>query len=156
MTNHDSAPPPETVTTNQPLVQLRSISAGYRRRQVFRDFDLDIPHGITVLLGPNGAGKSTLLNLIAGLHDPREGTIRIDAPSASLEKFANDAPRPSLLPQSFGYLKSYTVTEFVSYVAWLQLVPTTERAHRVAAAIDAVDLGERRSDKIRCEPCPAA
>lgn len=39
-----------------------------------------IPHGtVTAVIGPNGSGKSTLLNTIAGLLEPRSGTIDVPA-----------------------------------------------------------------------------
>jgi ABC-2 type transport system ATP-binding protein len=41
------------------------------------DVRLDIPIGQTIaLLGPNGAGKSTAINLMLGLLDPTEGSVR--------------------------------------------------------------------------------
>lgn len=35
--------------------------------------------GVTAVIGPNGSGKSTLLGAIAGLIEPRSGTIRVPA-----------------------------------------------------------------------------
>lgn len=61
------------------MIQLKSISAGYRRKTVIRDISLDIhPGEILVLLGPNGSGKSTLLKAALGLLKHTEGQILYD------------------------------------------------------------------------------
>ncbi len=149
---------PEEVVTHPPLVTLRDVNDGYRRRTVFDALSLDIPHGITVLLGPNGAGKSTLLNLIAGVRAPRAGSITVASAVVSSDRdrhreaAGDDAAREvrsSLLPQSFGYLRSYTVSEFVRYVAWLQQVPKNLRRSQSDESIKSVGLWERRDDKMR-------
>src|ERR1700756_2594000 len=42
------------------------------------DFNLAIKDGeFVILVGPSGCGKSTTLNMIAGLEDITEGTLRI-------------------------------------------------------------------------------
>jgi branched-chain amino acid transport system ATP-binding protein len=42
--------------------------------------DLKLERGaIHSLIGPNGAGKSTIINLITGVYQPSEGSIRFDA-----------------------------------------------------------------------------
>jgi len=67
-----SAPDPRV----EPLLEVRSLSAGYGKIGVLQGIDLTIAKGEAVaLLGPNGAGKTTLLKAVSGLL-PRSGSIR--------------------------------------------------------------------------------
>ena len=48
------------------------------RFHALREIDLSIAQGeFVALIGHSGCGKSTLLNLIAGILDPDEGTVRV-------------------------------------------------------------------------------
>ncbi|MBO0756342.1 MAG: ATP-binding cassette domain-containing protein, partial [Bradyrhizobiaceae bacterium] len=49
-------------TTEQPLLCVRGLAAGYGDVQVLWGIDLDVPrNSIVSIVGPNGAGKTTLL-----------------------------------------------------------------------------------------------
>ena len=64
------------------------------------------------IIGPNGAGKTTILKVLAGLHKPTSGTIKIgdarlaDMPASTLSK------RIAYVPQSTG-LHPFTALEMV-------------------------------------------
>ena len=50
------------------LVELKSISLSYGKRQILENVSFNITKGeILGILGPNGVGKSTIFNLITGL-----------------------------------------------------------------------------------------
>jgi energy-coupling factor transporter ATP-binding protein EcfA2 len=51
-------------------VTFTGVSAGYRRRPVLHDVDLEFGTGLHLLLGPNGAGKATLFRVLAGVLPP--------------------------------------------------------------------------------------
>lgn len=58
--------------------ELRDVVAGWDPEQppALRGVDLDIPRGTSVaILGPSGGGKSTLAAVLAGLLEPRAGTV---------------------------------------------------------------------------------
>jgi branched-chain amino acid transport system ATP-binding protein len=56
---------------------LEGVSVARGGRLVVRDASLSVPRGeITALLGPNGAGKSSLVLAVAGVIQPRAGSIR--------------------------------------------------------------------------------
>lgn len=67
------------ITADADAFCCESVSAGYGRLTVVRDFDLTArPGEVVALLGPNGAGKTTLLNTIAGFTGRHCGDVRVD------------------------------------------------------------------------------
>jgi ABC-2 type transport system ATP-binding protein len=126
------------------------MSDRYGRTVVLRSIDLDVPGGVTALLGPNGAGKTTLLHLVCGLRTPSAGSLTVMGVDATRRTARRAiAQHVGFLPQTFGYLPSYSVRDFVTYAAWLKKVPPDDRVGRVAAAISDVGLGDRASRALR-------
>ena len=72
------------------LLVARGITKGYGGPPVLRQLDLDLSaeQGLA-LLGPNGSGKSTLLRLLAGLHRPERGSIRLNGRPFDPRDFAS-------------------------------------------------------------------
>ncbi|MCX7819837.1 MAG: ABC transporter ATP-binding protein [Kiritimatiellae bacterium] len=59
-------------------IEVRQLRAAYRTHDVLRDLTLEIRAGrLTAVLGPNGGGKTTLLRVLAGLHPPASGVVRL-------------------------------------------------------------------------------
>jgi branched-chain amino acid transport system ATP-binding protein len=59
-----------------PLLDVRSLRAGYGQGDVLHGIDLAVGEGdLVALLGPNGAGKSTTLRAIAGFVAPSAGSV---------------------------------------------------------------------------------
>ncbi len=60
----------------RPLLQTRSLKAGYLNRAVVQGVNLEVHAGeVVCLLGPNGAGKTTTLLTIAGELTPVDGIV---------------------------------------------------------------------------------
>lgn len=59
-------------------IEIDALVADYGADPVLRGIDVSVAGGeILALLGPSGCGKTTLLRCIAGLEQPRSGTIRL-------------------------------------------------------------------------------
>src|SRR5215813_11436767 len=53
--------------SNQPLLEIRNLSAGVDGKQILQGIDLTINLGeVHAIMGPNGSGKSTLAAVLAG------------------------------------------------------------------------------------------
>ncbi|MFW6095765.1 MAG: ATP-binding cassette domain-containing protein, partial [Bacteroidota bacterium] len=60
------------------MISIQNITKTYTGLTIYNNFSLDIsPNEITCILGPSGCGKTTLLNLVGGIIEPDEGTIRL-------------------------------------------------------------------------------
>lgn len=97
-------------------IEIRGVTAGYDRKPVVHEVDLEIAAGeVTVLIGPNGCGKSTLLKSISRIIPPSAGSIVIDG-----HDVARTAPKLlgqtiAYLPQSPAVPTSITVEQLVGY-----------------------------------------
>jgi len=132
-------------------VEARALVQRYGRRHVvFDGLDLTMGSGVTGLLGPNGAGKSTLLETISTSRAPAGGRLTVlgqDVGSETGRKFVRQ--RLGYLPQHFGYVPTFTVSEFVSYAAWLKRVDRRRAQVLVDEALGVVGLQERATAQLK-------
>ena len=83
----------ESHSSTQPILRLRGISKQFGAVQALKDIELEVfPGEVVALVGDNGAGKSTLVKVLAGVHQPTEGSIEfmgrpvtLDSPGKALE-----------------------------------------------------------------------
>jgi branched-chain amino acid transport system ATP-binding protein len=62
-----------------PMLEVADLVTAYGKIEALKGVSLSVAGGrITCLLGPNGAGKTTLMMTIAGILQPRRGSIRLD------------------------------------------------------------------------------
>ncbi len=90
------------------MIQINSLTFGYpHSASIFQNFNWEVQRGETwAILGSSGCGKTTLLYLLAGLHVPTSGTIKIDG-----EQITRPRPRSGLILQDYGLLPWATVRQ---------------------------------------------
>lgn len=65
--------------TGQVVLEMKGIAKSFGAVQALKNVDFELRRGeVMALLGENGAGKSTLVKVLAGLHEPDGGSIKID------------------------------------------------------------------------------
>ncbi len=75
-----------------PLLELEDISKYYGNIIALTDVTTSVNAGeVTCVLGDNGAGKSTFIKILSGVHQPTDGTVRMNGDEIT---FAH--PRQSL------------------------------------------------------------
>jgi len=132
-------------------LEVRGLGKRFGGLQAVSRFDLAVAPGeIVGLIGPNGAGKTTVFHLIAGFHEPSEGTILFDGRSlVGLKPHAicrRGLARTFQLVQPFAGL---TTLENVMVGAFNRTRDVEEARHRAAEIVDFVGLGPRRDSPAR-------
>ncbi len=89
------------MSSEQPLLKIRSLHLGYDGQEVLRDFSCDLHAGeVLGITGPNGAGKSSLLKACLGILKPRSGTIQLHPAD----------PVPGYVPQHVVLDRNFPIT----------------------------------------------
>ena len=60
------------------LLEVAGVSKSFRGVRAVANASIEVAEGaIVALIGPNGAGKTTIFNMVAGVHVPDSGEIRL-------------------------------------------------------------------------------
>ena len=73
------------------LLEVKNLGISFGGLQAVDSFHISIEKGqLCGLIGPNGAGKTTVFNLLTGVYQPEEGSIRLDGRELTGEKYGGD------------------------------------------------------------------
>lgn len=98
------------------MISIRNLQFTYKRKPVFEGLNLEFQPGhVYGVLGKNGTGKSSLLRNIAGLLQPKSGTIQVNGftPFDRLPKFLQDI---YMVPEEF-HLPDIAIDAFIKHYA---------------------------------------
>ena len=128
-----------------PVLRAEGLGVSLGGRPVLAGLAARVDEGERVaLVGPNGAGKTTLLRAVAGLI-PYTGTLALRGREVRQWPARERARAVALVRQQTYLAVEFTAAEVVAlgrspHLGWVERVGEADRA-RVAAALDAVDLG---------------
>ncbi len=148
----------DDVRSTGPVIEVAGVTFAYDRGapETISQLTLDVHRGDFVgILGPNGAGKSTLMRLIAGLHSPRRGSVRVlggDVASLTRDQIAR---RVAWVPQREELAFGFRVRDVVAmgrapHTGWFGVLRETD-TNAVSRAMDACDcmqFAERPFDEL--------
>lgn len=87
----------EAEESGRKVIEARGLGKRYGDKDLVRDFNVKIARGDRVgLVGPNGAGKTTLINMLTGVLEPDEGSLKF---GTNLEVATLDQRRAQLDPE---------------------------------------------------------
>ena len=61
------------------MLEFKNVSYSVGDKQILKNINLQISDRFVAITGPNGSGKSTMAKLVAGIIQPTEGKIYLDA-----------------------------------------------------------------------------
>jgi nitrate/nitrite transport system ATP-binding protein len=128
-----------------PFLELSHVSKSFGGPAVLSDVNLTIDRGeFVAIVGYSGSGKTTLISLIAGLHRPDQGTVKLN----DLE-ITSPGPDRGVVFQNYSLLPWLTVFENIA-LAVEQVLPNyaPEKKHQhVERFIEMVNLTKARDKK---------
>lgn len=86
--------PESPLAAQDPVLQVRGLTARHGRSTVLHTTDLLLPPGCTAVVGRSGSGKTTLARCLAGLHRTYDGEVLLDG--AALPRSLRDRTREQL------------------------------------------------------------
>ncbi len=134
------------------MIECRQLTRVYRKGDLeitpLSNLDLDVEKGeFLALMGPSGSGKTTLLNLIAGIDRPTSGSLVIEGLDiARLSRSRLAVWRSTHIGyvfQLYNLVPTLTAYENVELPLLLHPLSRRERHHKVALALELVDLADR-------------
>lgn len=140
------------------MIEVRRVTKTYGKKQnkfvALSDISFTIPDGASVaILGKSGSGKSTLMHAMSGLDRPEIGEIIVDGQDIlKLKQKAVDtfrAQKIGFIFQSFFVQANETVVDNVSLPLEVADVPRVERLKRIDAALESVELTDKRKSKAK-------
>ena len=130
------------------MLSLVNIRKDYGKFTAIEDLNLELEEGLYAMLAPNGAWKTTIIRMMTTLLFPTSGEILYDGENI-LEMGESYRKMVGYLPQQFGYYKSNTPVQYLSYLAALKKIPRQEAKRQIPKLLELVGLSEEANKKMK-------
>ena len=133
-------------------LHVAGLQKTFKKRQVVKDFSLDIESGEVIgLLGPNGAGKTTSFYMIVGLIAADAGSITLDGAELR-HRPIHERARAGIgyLPQEASIFRKMTVEQNIRAILEIRLKDNAEIERRLDRLLADLNIGY-----LRHSPAPA-
>ena len=130
------------------MLSLVNIRKDYGKFTAIEDWNLELEEGLYAVLAPNGTGKTTIIRMMTTLLFPTSGEILYDGENI-LEMGESYRKMVGYLPQQFGYYKSNTPVQYLSYLAALKKIPRQEAKRQIPKLLELVGLSEEANKKMK-------
>ena len=130
------------------MLSLVNIRKDYGKFTAIEDLNLELEEGLYAMLAPNGAGKTTIIRMMTTLLFPTSGEILYDGENI-LEMGESYRKMVGYLPQQFGYYKSNTPVQYLSYLAALKKIPRQEAKRQIPKLLELVGISEEANKKMK-------
>jgi len=142
------------------IIEIKNLHKIYNGDSVsvhaVNDVNVSFEEGeFTAIVGPSGSGKTTLLNIVGGLDDATEGSVKINGikiNELSARKLTDFRMKNiGFVFQAYNLIPVLTARENVEFIMHLQGTKKTDRDARTTELLKAVGLGDmmdRRPSKL--------
>jgi ABC-2 type transport system ATP-binding protein len=135
-------PPDDPAFAEGATVIVSSASVSFGPKVALNEVSCSFGPGVTGLIGPNGAGKTTLMRAICGMLPLNVGTVRVSGLDPRTQREAQSAL--ALVPEEDANPGVVSARQLVRYAAALHGVRDRAAPERALAAVDLLDVAERK------------
>ncbi|WP_266205086.1 ABC transporter ATP-binding protein [Pontibacter kalidii] len=124
-------------------IEVSNLSFSYGSTPILEDVNVAFPEGkFSVVLGRNGSGKSTLFNILSGMADYRQGSVKLMGRERKEMSFADCATILGFLPQFHKSIFPFKVRDVVltGRAAFSSFSPKKADLEKVEQAIAELEI----------------
>lgn len=143
------------------MIKIQNLTAGYGKKIILSDINLELENQTYGIIGPNGSGKTTLFrvltsfrmltskNILTANLKICSGDILVSDSCNNKKMIGKKNCQIGYLSQKFGCMPQLTVKEQLQYFCYLKKIPASEEEYEISRVLDAVHMSEFANQKCK-------